>query len=69
MIRKFPVDNTIKNTRLDVFLAQKLPELSRSFLQKLIKNGSVKLNDQLIVSAKFPLPANGNIYIDKEDIE
>lgn len=64
MIRKIPVDNTIKNTRLDVFLAQKLPELSRSFLQKLIKNGSVKLNDQLIVSAKFPLPANGNIYIE-----
>ena len=33
--------------RLDLFLVQKLPELSRSFIQKLIEDGHIKLNGKL----------------------
>ena len=33
--------------RLDLFLVQKLPKLSRSFIQKLIEDGHIKLNGKL----------------------
>lgn len=35
-------------SRLDVFLAEELNEVSRSFVQKLIKNGNVKVNDKIV---------------------
>ena len=39
MIRKFHLTKAAENVRLDQFLAEQLPEHSRSYLQKLIKNG------------------------------
>ena len=40
------VPQDIVNTRLDVWLAQTLRDASRSYLQKLIKNGKVRCSGQ-----------------------
>ena len=40
------VPQDIVNTRLDVWLAQTLRDSSRSYLQKLIKNGKVRCSGQ-----------------------
>ncbi len=42
----FTVNHLSQDLRLDVFLTAKLPELSRSRIQTLIKNGFVKVNQQ-----------------------
>lgn len=49
--------------RLDAFLAGKLPELSRSKIQSLIKSGHILLNGQR-VKARQPLKAGDTITID-----
>jgi 23S rRNA pseudouridine1911/1915/1917 synthase len=40
-------------TRLDKFLAEQLPELSRSKIQRAIEAGAVTVNDEKIVESKF----------------
>ena len=40
------VDENDENKRLDSFLSEITPDLSRSKIQSLIKNGGVKLNDE-----------------------
>ena len=42
-----------KGVRLDVFLSKCLPELSRTRVQALIKQGEVRLSDATIVDAKY----------------
>lgn len=37
------------NTRLDKFLCTQLKEFSRSYIQKLIENGAVKVNEQCVI--------------------
>jgi 23S rRNA pseudouridine1911/1915/1917 synthase len=41
---KFSVDEKNNGKRLDIFLAENINHLTRSFLKKLIENGQVKLN-------------------------
>jgi len=50
-----------ENKRLDIFLKEKYPEISREFIKKIIKNGSVKLNN------KIPKPSE--ILREKDIIE
>lgn len=45
----------ITNTRIDVWLSQALPDLSRSRIQNLISQGQVKVNDQICLSKKVNL--------------
>ena len=45
---KINVTEVQPNTRLDVFLAQSVPELSRSAVKKLIENNSVTLNGAVV---------------------
>ena len=68
MIRKFQITPADAKQRLDQFLAAKLPDQSRSYLQKLIKSGRVTLNDQIIDSNKAALPASGVVYVDLPEI-
>lgn len=44
----FQVEESYHGQRLDKFLADKLPDLSRSFLQEVIKNDQVKVDGQNI---------------------
>ena len=46
--RSFTVDNRHKNKRLDKLLSQKYADLSRSYIQKLIKNKKVQVNNQKV---------------------
>lgn len=43
-MKKFKVSEQDKGKRVDVFLAEKLPELSRSFIQKLCDKGKIEVN-------------------------
>lgn len=43
------------STRIDVWLSQALPDLSRSRIQNLISQGQVKVNDQICLSKKVNL--------------
>lgn len=46
----FPVDNEFENIRIDRFLAEMMREQSRSYIQKLIKEGLVTVNNHSIKS-------------------
>lgn len=47
---KFIVSQGEKGTRIDRLMVEKLPEFSRSFIQKLIKSGNIKINDETILA-------------------
>ena len=47
---KFSVDENNSGKRLDVFLAENINHLTRSFLKKLIENEQVKLNKKILTS-------------------
>lgn len=49
--------------RLDQWLAQQLPELSRSRLQRLIEQGQVQLNDDLCQSKKAKLKLGDRLVV------
>lgn len=49
--------------RLDVFLAENLESSSRTFIQKLIKEGNVKVNDEVIKKASFNISEDDKIEI------
>ena len=51
----FEVSYEYDNERMDKFLAVIFPELSRSFFQKLIKNGHIKVNESSIDKASYRL--------------
>lgn len=68
MIRKFQLIPADAKQRLDQFLAAKLPDQSRSYLQKLIKSDRVMLDDQVINSNKTALPGRGVIIVDLPEI-
>ena len=68
MIRKFHLAANDAKQRLDQFLAAKLPEQSRSYLQKLIKSDRVTLDGQVINSNKSALPGSGVVIVDLPEI-
>ena len=68
MIRKFHLTANDAKQRLDQFLAAKLPEQSRSYLQKLVKSDRVMLDGQVINSNKSALPGSGVIVVDLPEI-
>lgn len=45
----------VTQTRLDRFLVEQLPDYSRSYLQKLITQGHVRINDTVVTKAHSPL--------------
>ncbi|MFC1613415.1 pseudouridine synthase [Patescibacteria group bacterium] len=52
-MNKFKIAKEDEKKRLDVFLKEKYPDLSRSFLQKQIKNGEVKVNNEISTVHRF----------------
>lgn len=51
------------STRIDVWLSQALPDLSRSRIQNLISQGQVKVNDQICLSKKVNLKQGDRIEL------
>ena len=60
---KFSVDANNSGKRLDVFLADRIVHLTRSFLKKLIENEHVKLNDDILLSPSTKVKYKDKIII------
>jgi 23S rRNA pseudouridine1911/1915/1917 synthase len=58
------VDVTENNDRLDRYLSQSLPDLSRSRIQQLIEQGKVQLNGQICTSKKVSLKIGDRISLE-----
>ncbi len=55
--------------RLDLLLAARLPDHSRSYLQKLIKNGAVRCGDAVCTAQRSPVKTGDRITIEIEEAE
>ena len=60
---KFLVDEKKNGKRLDVFLAENINHLTRSFLKKLIENEQVKLNKKVIKAPSAKVKYNDQVII------
>ena len=60
---KFSVDAKNKGKRLDVFLSESIKNYTRSFLKKLIENGQVKLNGNLLISPSAKVKFEDQIIV------
>ncbi len=60
-LKKFTIDREYE--RLDHFLSLKLPHLSRSFIQKIIKSGNVKLNGKVVQKPSKKLHPNIEVEV------
>ena len=60
---KFSVDTKNKGKRLDVFLTENIKNYTRSFLKKLIENGQVKLNGNLLISPSAKVKFEDQIIV------
>ena len=61
----FPVDHELENIRIDRFLAEMMKEQSRSYIQKLIKEGLVTVNNHSIKS-NYKIQSDDLIQIKEE---
>ena len=57
------VEEQYDNCRLDKFLTDKFSDMSRSFIQKQIKDGLIKVNDKSVKSS-FKLQTGDNVYVE-----
>lgn len=59
----FLIDQESKGTRLDLVLSLQLEEVSRSFVQKLLEQGQVKVNGQECTTKKYKVSEGDSIEI------
>ena len=64
MSRTFVINEFQSGIRIDKFLSEEMADLSRSYIQKLIKDSHVLANDNP-VKANYKLSENDTIYIDE----
>ncbi|MHC5827750.1 MAG: S4 domain-containing protein, partial [Nostoc sp.] len=55
--------------RLDRYLSQELPDLSRSRIQQLIEQGNVQLNDKVCTSKKINVKVGDRIILDIPEVQ
>jgi 23S rRNA pseudouridine1911/1915/1917 synthase len=60
--------NTV-NERLDIWLSNQIPDLSRSRVQTLISQGNVKVNDQTCTSKKISVKTGDRIHLTLPEIQ
>lgn len=61
---RFYIDEEMQGTRLDVVLSFSVPEVSRSFIQRLIEDGRTKIDGRVCTSKKEKVKAGQEISID-----
>ena len=64
-MRRFTIDESDVQKRLDIFVAENLPEISRAYVRKLYEKGSVEVNDEP-AKLSYKLKAGDRISIDYE---
>jgi 23S rRNA pseudouridine1911/1915/1917 synthase len=65
----FKVLKNNEGQRLDVFLSSKIPDTSRSFVQKQIKDGCVMVHNKLVSKSKYLVKEGDNIEVDVKEKE
>ena len=63
---EFVVEKEAQGSRLDVYISQKCPELSRSRIQKLLEEGQLQLNHQT-VKAGYKLKTGDAVWLEVPD--
>ena len=63
----FSIDDTKVGERIDKFLSDAMPDLSRSYIQKLIKDEQITVNNK-IVKANYKLVFGDYIELDEPDL-
>ncbi|MCL4361829.1 RluA family pseudouridine synthase [Candidatus Dependentiae bacterium] len=63
------VENIITAPRIDIFLVQKFPGMSRSFFQKLIDDQNIELNGKKVTKSSTPIKENDQIYIEMPETQ
>ena len=64
-MRRFTIDESDVQKRLDIFVAENLPEISRAYVRKLYEKGSVEVNDEP-AKLSYKLKEGDRISIDYE---
>ena len=64
-MRRFTIDESDVQKRLDIFVAENLPEVSRAYVRKLYEMGSVEVNDEP-AKLSYKLKEGDRISIDYE---
>lgn len=59
-----PVEDAEAGTRLDVYLAARIPAISRARLQRIVEDESVMVNDRVVVKPSYKVRAGETIEID-----
>ena len=68
MIQTVTVEKEFSGNRVDKFLSEQFSDLSRSYIQKLIKDGHVTANGK-IVKANYKLNALDTLALDKPELQ
>ena len=63
-MNNFQADSSAKGTRLDLYLAEKIPEKSRSHIQKIISEGKVTV-DEKIVKPNYKIVGGEKISVEE----
>ncbi len=61
---EFVVDEESKSKRLDVYLNELLEDQSRSYIQSLIKDGYIKVNEKVNTSKNYKINLDDEVIID-----
>ena len=65
---QFVVEEEQSGERIDKFLSETLPELSRSYIQKLIKDNQVTANEK-VVKANYKLNTGDVLYLEEPELK
>ncbi len=68
MAIRFQIDEEQSDIRIDKFLSEMLPDLSRSYLQKLIKDGQVLVNGKLI-KANYKVNCDDIVFLEEPELK
>lgn len=65
---EFKIEEALAGERIDKFLSDSLPDVSRSYIQKLIKDGQVTVN-QKTVKSNYKLNAGDLLSMEKPELQ
>ena len=68
MAMQFKIDEEQAGMRIDKFLSDALPELSRSYIQKLIKDGQVTVNNK-ISKANYKMNSGDVLVLEEPELQ
>lgn len=68
MALQFDIDDEQAGIRIDKYLSDTLPNLSRSYIQKLIKDGQVTVNRK-VIKANYKLVAGDQLCLEEPELQ